>query len=97
MIKIVIPILFITFFFIEVLGQIKYPKREFRGAWVATVANIDWPSSKLSTSEDQIKELKETFDKLREAGINAVIAHVTDAAEDHALREMVGAAGISGA
>ena len=76
MIKIVIPILFITFSFIEVLGQIKYPKREFRGAWVATVANIDWPSSKTSSSEDQIKELKETFDKLKEAGINAVIFQI---------------------
>ncbi len=21
------------------------PKREFRGVWVATVANIDWPSA----------------------------------------------------
>jgi uncharacterized lipoprotein YddW (UPF0748 family) len=76
MIKIVIPILFITFSLIEVLGQIKYPKREFRGAWVATVANIDWPSSKSASSEDQIKELKETFDKLREAGINAVIFQI---------------------
>ena len=28
------------------------PAREFRGAWVATVANIDWPSRKtLSTPE----------------------------------------------
>ena len=76
MIKIVIPILFTILFFNEVLGQVKYPKREFRGAWIATVANIDWPSSKFSSSEDQIKELKETFDKLKEAGINAVIFQV---------------------
>ena len=55
MIKIVIPILFTIIFFNEVLGQVKYPKREFRGAWIATVANIDWPSSKFSSSEDQIK------------------------------------------
>ena len=76
MIKIVIPILFTILFFNEVLGQVKYPKREFRGAWIATVANIDWPSSKFSSSEDQINELKETFDKLKEAGINVVIFQV---------------------
>ena len=76
MIKIVIPILFSIMIFNEVFGQLTYPKREFRGAWVATVANIDWPSSKSSSSADQIKELKDTFDKLKEAGINAVLFQV---------------------
>ena len=32
--------------------------REFRGAWVATVANIDWPSKKgLSAAEQQAEAL----------------------------------------
>ena len=26
------------------LSSMPYPEREFRGVWVATVANIDWPS-----------------------------------------------------
>ncbi|OGU77515.1 MAG: hypothetical protein A2W11_01880 [Ignavibacteria bacterium RBG_16_35_7] len=76
MIKIVIQILFTVLLFIEILAQVNHPKREFRGVWVATVANIDWPSSKLSSSENQITELKVTFDKLKEAGINAVIFQV---------------------
>jgi uncharacterized lipoprotein YddW (UPF0748 family) len=76
LIKILIPILFTIIFSVAAIPQSKYPKREFRGAWVATVANIDWPSSKLSSSEDQIKEMRETFDKLKEAGINAVIFQV---------------------
>lgn len=75
-IKIRIPILFMILFSVVAISQTNYPKREFRGAWVATVANIDWPSSKSSSSEDQIKELKETFDKLKDAGINAVIFQV---------------------
>jgi len=76
MIKIIIPILFTAFLLSEVFGQVHFRKREFRGAWVATVANIDWPSSKLSSSEDQMNELKGNFDKLKKAGINSVIFQV---------------------
>ena len=32
--------------------------REFRGVWVATVANIDWPSRPGLSSDEQQKELK---------------------------------------
>jgi uncharacterized lipoprotein YddW (UPF0748 family) len=32
------------------------PKRELRGAWIATVANIDWPSSKRLSTERQQQE-----------------------------------------
>ncbi|MDP1994761.1 MAG: glycoside hydrolase, partial [Ignavibacteria bacterium] len=34
------------------------PKREFRGAWIATVVNYDWPSKPgLSTNEQQTQLL----------------------------------------
>ncbi|MBU2506628.1 MAG: family 10 glycosylhydrolase [Bacteroidetes bacterium] len=51
-------------------------KYEFRGAWVATVANIDWPSRNNITSGNQVKELVVLFDSLKSAGINAVLFQI---------------------
>ncbi len=52
------------------------PPREFRGAWVATVANIDWPSRKGLTSEQQKKELLAILDQVAALKLNAVIFQV---------------------
>ncbi len=57
-------------------AQYIYPKRELRGAWIATVANIDWPLSNSETSGRQISELVNIFDKLASAGINTVYFQV---------------------
>jgi uncharacterized lipoprotein YddW (UPF0748 family) len=54
----------------------EFPKREFRAAWIATVANIDWPTSKQATTEEKISELIFIFDKLKEAGLNSVLFQV---------------------
>ncbi len=40
-----------------VLSQSLPPKREFRGAWIATVMNLDWPSSNTLTTDQQKSEL----------------------------------------
>ena len=49
------------------------PMREFRAAWVATVANINWPSkSGLSTAQQQ-KEAIALLDYLKDHNFNAVI------------------------
>ena len=72
-------IAFLLLFFsvnIQLNAQYIYPKRELRGAWIATIANIDWPSSNHETSGQQIKELKLLFDKLKAAGINTVFFQV---------------------
>ena len=69
-----ILILFISSWLNIILGQ--YSKREMRGAWVATVKNIDWPSSPTETSGEQISELVKLFDKLKSAGINSVFFQV---------------------
>jgi len=50
------------------------PKREFRGAWIATVVNLDWPSSR--DSEAQRLELIRILDELKDAGINAVVFQI---------------------
>ncbi|HET9429761.1 MAG TPA: family 10 glycosylhydrolase, partial [Chitinophagaceae bacterium] len=55
-----------------------YPKaaREFRAAWVATVANINWPSKPGLPSEDQKREALELLDFLAAHHFNAVVFQV---------------------
>lgn len=50
--------------------------REFRAAWVATVANINWPSSRDLTVEQQKKEAIALLDLLQKTNYNAVIFQV---------------------
>ncbi|MEO6682027.1 MAG: family 10 glycosylhydrolase [Ginsengibacter sp.] len=55
--------------------------REFRAAWVATVANINWPSKPgLSTAEQQ-KEAIELLDFLKGHNYNAVVFQVRPQAD----------------
>ena len=57
------------------------PKHEFRGAWIATVNNIDWPSRPGLSPETQQKEAKEMLNLLSSLGINAVIFQARPAAD----------------
>ena len=50
--------------------------REFRAAWVATVANINWPSQPGLSTEAQQKEALELLDFLKAHHFNAVIFQV---------------------
>lgn len=50
--------------------------REFRAVWVATVANIDWPSKPGLPSDQQQKEAIAILDKCVELNLNAVILQV---------------------
>ncbi len=55
--------------------------REFRGVWVATVGNMDWPSKRgLSTAESQA-ELIALLDRAAALKLNAVIFQVRPAAD----------------
>ena len=47
------------FFTVTVSAQ---PKYEFRGVWVATVDNIDWPSDKYLSSDSQKIEFIKLLD-----------------------------------
>lgn len=57
-------------------SQPVYPKREFRGAWIASVANLDWPSSPNRTVQQQKDELIYLLDVLSKTGINAVVFQI---------------------
>ncbi len=56
-------------------------KREFRGVWVATVSNIDWPSKPGLPAEKQKAELIAILDKTVELKLNAVIFQVRPMAD----------------
>lgn len=55
--------------------------REFRAAWVATVANINWPSKPGLTSKEQQQEAIKLLDLLKENNFNAVIFQVRPQAD----------------
>ncbi len=62
-------------------GQPLQPKREFRGVWIATVANIDWPSSGKTSAQRQQQELLEILSAHHQTGVNAVMFQVRPAAD----------------
>ncbi|RPD50417.1 glycoside hydrolase [Hymenobacter sediminis] len=57
------------------------PKRELRGVWIATVENIDWPSSRALTPEQQRREYRRILDDHQRSGINAVFVQVRPASD----------------
>ncbi|MFA5803292.1 MAG: family 10 glycosylhydrolase [Melioribacteraceae bacterium] len=61
---------------ITILAQSSNPKREFRGAWIATVANIDWPSTTGLPIETLKKQLTDLLDAVKDANLNAVFFQV---------------------
>ncbi len=60
----------------NVFAQVKAPVSEFRGAWIASVANIDWPSRPGLPAERQQAELDSLLDVLKAMGMNAVIFQI---------------------
>lgn len=59
-------------------SQINY---EFRGVWIATVENIDWPSQKNLSVERQKAEFINILDAHQRNGINAIIMQIRPAAD----------------
>ncbi|WNJ18125.1 family 10 glycosylhydrolase [Pontibacter sp. G13] len=57
------------------------PTHEFRGVWIATVNNIDWPSQSGLSVETQKAELVELLDRFQQTGINTVILQVRPAGD----------------
>ena len=55
--------------------------REMRGLWVATVANIDWPSRNSLTADQQRAELTDILDRAQAAGFNAIFLQVRSSSD----------------
>jgi uncharacterized lipoprotein YddW (UPF0748 family) len=57
------------------------PKREIRAVWVATIANIDWPSTNSLTTAQQKAELEALLDRAMQLKLNTVIFQVRPACD----------------
>lgn len=67
----------------EVVIKVDLPtiQREFRAAWVATVANINWPSRRDLGTDQQKQEAIQLLDLLKANNFNAVIFQVRPSAD----------------
>ncbi len=65
----------------DVLKDLPPLPREFRAAWVATVDNIDWPSKRDLSTEQQKDELKAIIDRARTLHLNALVFQVRPSAD----------------
>lgn len=57
------------------------PKREFRGVWVASVANIDWPSKPGLSVDQQKQELIGLLEQHKKNGMNAIMLQIRPTAD----------------
>jgi uncharacterized lipoprotein YddW (UPF0748 family) len=55
--------------------------REFRAAWVSTVANIDWPSKPNLNAQQQQAEAIAILDRAKAMNLNAIVLQVRPAAD----------------
>ena len=60
---------------------LEYPKREFRGVWVATVLNIDYPKKPTTNSIALQEKWRKLLEKYKKLGLNAVIVQIRSAGE----------------
>lgn len=57
------------------------PKREMRAVWIATVANIDWPSRRWLSTEEQQEEMLRLLDGFARNHINTVVVQIRPTAD----------------
>ena len=77
--KIIFAIAFLSsFLFAESLPRVE---REFRAAWIATVDNIDFPSKRTLSIDEQKAELISALDLAKRLRLNAVIFQVRPATD----------------
>ncbi|MDI6400737.1 family 10 glycosylhydrolase [Balneolaceae bacterium ANBcel3] len=60
----------------EQLKGVDVPKYEFRGVWIATVGNLDWPETHTMCTIKQRETASALLDSLQSIGINAVFFQV---------------------
>jgi uncharacterized lipoprotein YddW (UPF0748 family) len=63
------------------IAQSKSPVVEFRAVWVATVSNIDFPSSPTISSDIQRNEFIKLLDMHKRNGMNAVVVQIRAASD----------------
>src|SRR5215471_5131889 len=63
------------------VNTVKPASYEFRGVWIATVDNIDWPSKGMVNVDSQKAEFIRQLDMHKANGMNAVIVQVRPSAD----------------
>lgn len=77
--KTIFTLLILCTLFSSILAQPK--KREMRAVWIATVANIDWPSQRNLTSKAQRDEMRKMLDEFAKNNINAIVLQIRPTAD----------------
>ena len=75
---------FVTFsllFLFNIQTLFAQPKYEFRGVWVATVDNIDFPSSRFISTQQQKEEFINLVEKNKRLGMNALVVQIRPASD----------------
>jgi uncharacterized lipoprotein YddW (UPF0748 family) len=67
--------------FVTIPHSLPEVPREFRGVWIATVANIDWPLSSTDPWEKQKKDYLALLDYYKGLNFNAVIVQIRTAGD----------------
>ena len=66
---------------LSLAAQSGSPVFEFRAAWIATVENIDWPTKKGLSTDEQKTEFIQLLNLLQSIGMNAVIVQIRPVAD----------------
>ncbi|MBI9073245.1 MAG: family 10 glycosylhydrolase [Melioribacteraceae bacterium] len=79
--KRVFTLLLILIMSCKISAQTDLPKREYRGAWLSTVANIDWPKSPSNSTDQKKADLIEILDYLKDVNLNKVVFQIRPACD----------------
>ncbi|TMM53835.1 glycosyl hydrolase [Maribacter algarum] len=74
-------ILFISVSSCSVFKSIPQPRTEFRGFWVATVVNIDWPKNGNDSAEKQKRDFLAILNFYQDLNFNAAIVQIRTAGD----------------
>ncbi len=77
--KTFLPCFFALFLMLTPLGAAAAP--EFRGVWVATVYNLDWPSKPGLPEAEQKAQLRAILDRAAQLKLNAILLQVRPASD----------------
>lgn len=76
-----IKVFFVFIFCFSTLLSLAQDKPEFRGVWIATIDNIDWPAYGQWDAEKQKQDFIRLLDMHKASGMNAMIVQVRPAAD----------------
>ncbi len=62
-------------------GEAQFPKRQLRAVWVASVANIDWPTQTGLSVAVQQQQFIAILDKVQQMHMNAVVVQIRPTAD----------------